>query len=72
MYCFSTKKNTINMIMNNRNKNSFQQGCGTQYLHGNYHFCVGEIWAPQCEAVEMLFTPMLNIHHRRKIRTRDL
>jgi hypothetical protein len=58
------------MILNsrkNKNKNSIPNGYGTQYLQGTYHFNMGEIWAPQCEAVEMLFTPILNIHHRSKI-----
>ena len=43
-----------------------------QYLNESYHFIIGEIWTPQYEAIEMLFTPIPNVHHRSKMRTIDL
>ena len=54
------------------NKNLYiQNGYDTQYLSETYNFIMGEIWNLHYEAVEMLFTPILNIHHKSKIRTTD-
>ena len=61
------------MVKKKKKKNFYiQNGYDTQYLSETYNFIMGEIWTLHYEAVEMLFTPLLNIHHRSKIRTTDL
>ena len=44
----------------------------TWYVFATNHFNVREIWAPQCEPLEILLTPMLHIHHSSEVRATNL